>query len=64
MLLENASQVLTLSEELPQDRMAVANGAVAVSRGEIVGVGETEELRARFEASQTVDVTGQVVTPD
>jgi len=63
MLLENASQVLTFSEELPQDRIAVTNGAVAISRGEIVGVGETEELRARFEASQTVDVTGQVVTP-
>jgi len=43
--------------------MAVANGAVAISRGEIVGVGKTEELRTRFEASQTVDVTGQVVTP-
>jgi len=63
MLLENASQVLTFSEEMPQDRMTVANGAVAVSRGEIVGVGNTEELRTRFEASQTVDVTGQVVTP-
>jgi len=63
MLLENASQVLTFSEELPRDRTAVANGAVAISRGEIVGVGETEELRTRFEASQTVDVTGQVVTP-
>jgi len=63
MLLENASQVLTFSEELPQDRIAVTDGAVAISRGEIVGVGETEELRARFEASQTVDVTGQVVTP-
>jgi len=54
---------LTFSEELPQDRIAVTDGAVAISRGEIVGVGETEELRARFEASQTVDVTGQVVTP-
>jgi len=54
---------LTFSEELPRDRTAVANGAVAISRGEIVGVGETEELRTRFEASQTVDVTGQVVTP-
>ena len=54
---------MTFSEELPQDRIAVTNGAVAISRGEIVGVGETEELRARFEASQTVDVTGQVVTP-
>jgi len=43
--------------------MIVANGAVAISRGEIVGVGKTEELRARFEANQTVDVTGQVVTP-
>jgi len=63
MLLENASQVLTFSEDLPQDRMTVTNGAVAISRGEIIGVGETEELRARFEASQTVDVTGQVVTP-
>lgn len=63
MLLENASQVLTFSEEMPQDRMIVANGAVAISRGEIVGVGKTEELGTRFEASQTVDVTGQVVTP-
>jgi len=43
--------------------MIVPNGAVAISQAEIVGVGKTEELRARFEASQTVDVAGQIVTP-
>ena len=63
MLLENATQVLTFSEKLPQDRMIVANGAIAISEAEIVGVGETKELRARFEASQTVDLAGQIVTP-
>ena len=63
MVLENATQVLTFSEKLPQDRMIVANGAIAISEAEIVGVGETEELRARFEASQTVDLAGQIVTP-
>jgi len=63
MLLENASQVMTFSENLPQDRMIVADGAVAISQAEIVGVGETEELKARFEASQTIDVAGQIVTP-
>jgi len=41
----------------------VANGAIAISEAEIVGVGETEGLRARFEASQTVDLAGQIVTP-
>jgi len=63
MLLENATQVLTFSEKLPQDRMIVASGAIAISEAEIVGVGETKELRARFEASQTVDLAGQIVTP-
>jgi len=63
MVLENATQVLTFSEKLPQDRMIVANGAIAISEAEIVGVGETKELRARFEASQTVDLAGQIVTP-
>lgn len=63
MLLENATQVLTFSERHPHDRMIVADGALAISQAEIVGVGETEELRARFEASQTVDLAGQIVTP-
>lgn len=43
--------------------MIIANGAVAISQTEIVGIGKTEELRTRFEASRTVDVAGQIVTP-
>jgi len=63
MLLENASQILTFSEGLPQDRMTIVNGAVAINQGKIVGVGKTEEIRSRFNADQIVDATAQVVTP-
>jgi len=43
--------------------MIVANGAVAINHGEIVEVGKTEELGRRYEGSETVNATGQIVTP-
>lgn len=63
MLLQNASQVLTFTERLPPDQMIVENGAVAIDRGRIVGVGKTEELRGKFEVGEILDVTGKIVTP-
>jgi len=63
MLLQNASQVLTFRERIPPDQMIVENGTVAIDHGRIVGVGKTEELRGKFEASEILDATGKIVTP-
>ncbi len=41
----------------------IPHGALAVSGGEIVAVGETADLRARFSAAETIDASGKVVCP-
>jgi imidazolonepropionase len=63
MLLKNASQLLTFSEQLHPEKLIVSDGAIAVDRGRIVDIGKTGELESRFESDETLDVTGKIVTP-
>lgn len=63
MLLKNASQLLTFSEQLHPEKSIVSDGAIAVDRGRIVDIGKTGELESRFESDETLDVTGKIVTP-
>ena len=42
---------------------AIADGAVAVSDGEIVAVGTTSDLRGEYRAAREIDASGQVVCP-
>lgn len=63
MLLKNASQLLTFSEQLHPEKSIVSDGAIAVDRGRIVDIGKTGELESRFESDETIDVTGKIVTP-
>ncbi len=44
------------------DRVVVG-GAVAIADGAIVAVGKTEDLQARFEATETLDATDRIVMP-
>ena len=41
----------------------IADGAVAVRAGRIVAVGESARLLARFQAKETIDATGRLVSP-
>ncbi|MFQ5577602.1 MAG: imidazolonepropionase [Anaerolineae bacterium] len=41
----------------------IPNGAVAVDGGEIIAVGESSGLRARFTPAQSIDAAGKVVCP-
>lgn len=63
MLLKNASQLLTFSEQLHPEKSIISDGAIAVDHGRIVDIGKTGELESRFESDETLDVTGKIVTP-
>ncbi len=56
LLIVNGS-VITMAGPNLQD------GAVAVHAGKIVAVGTTAELKRRYQATDTIDATGQVVLP-
>lgn len=45
------------------ERRLLRHGAVAVRESTVVDVGQASDLRARYEATRTVDATGQVVMP-
>lgn len=68
LLIHSASQLLTLTggpqrgEELGNLGL-VEDGAVAVHEGQIVATGKTADLRAQFEAAQTIEASGKVVMP-
>ena len=63
MLLKNARQLLTFSEQLHPEKSIISDGAIAVDHGRIVDIGKTGELVSRFESDETLDVTGKIVTP-
>ncbi len=44
-------------------RRVIENGAVAVSKSEIVAVGTSAEISEKFKAKQTIDANGKVVIP-
>jgi len=68
LILHSASQLLTLAGG-PQrgrslgDLSIIENGAIAVSDGNILAVGSTDEIQRRFHANQAIDADGSVVLP-
>ena len=58
-LLVDDARVLTMDAA----RTVHERGAVAVRGGEIVAVGERDELRHRYEAERTIDAQGAIVHP-
>ena len=70
LLIHSAAQLLTCaSPGGPKRGSAMAevglipDGAVAISDGEIVAVGPTDEVRAGYTARETIDAGGKVVCP-
>jgi len=70
LLIHSASQLVTCAGpdgprrgEAMRDVGLLPDGAVAVGGGEIIAVGPTADLRARFSAAQTIDAAGKVVCP-
>ncbi len=45
------------------NRTLIPDGAIAVKKGEIVGVGYEKDIRARFKAAETIDAKGGAVHP-
>jgi imidazolonepropionase len=71
LIIENARQVVTLQghslkpacgQEM-DDVAIVEDGAVAISNGQIVDVGQTKFVNDHFSARNRIDATGKVVTP-
>ncbi|GAB4449194.1 MAG: imidazolonepropionase [Anaerolineae bacterium] len=69
MLITNATVVTCAGPDGPKrgdalrDVGLLKNGAVAVTDGEIVAVGDSAELAGRFTAADTLDAGGRAVTP-
>ena len=69
LLIIHARQLITCANDGPKRGAAMADvglisdGAVAVHQGEILAVGSTAELQARYAAHTTLDASGKVVTP-
>lgn len=69
-LIINAAQLVTCaSDGKPKRRAAmqdvglIENGAVAINRGSLIAVGKTDEISRNFEAVNTIDARGKVVSP-
>lgn len=70
LLIHSATQLITCAspagpkcDAAMRDVGIIPDGAIAIMDGEIVAVGETAGLRARFSAAETVDASGSVVCP-
>lgn len=70
LLIHSALQVVTCSSPNGPKRLnamadvgLVAGGAVVVSDGKIVAVGPSAELRAAYNARETIDASGKIVCP-
>lgn len=44
-------------------RRVIENGAIAVARGRIAGIGSRAEIEAKFEAHEKIDASGRVIIP-
>jgi imidazolonepropionase len=70
LLLHSAAQLVTCaSPHAPKrgnalrDVGLIVDGALAVADGEIIAVGASSELRERYTAALTIDVSGKVICP-
>ena len=70
LIIENAAQLVTCaSGGKPKRRTElqnvglIENGAIAIDKGEIVGVGASDKIRGQFKAATMIDATGQTVAP-
>jgi len=70
LIITNAAQLVTCASEGKAKKGAemqelgiIENGAVAVNKGEIVGIGPTKEVMWEFDSENIIDATGQVVCP-
>lgn len=69
LLITGASELLTLSggQRIGRDALGdlkiIRNGAVAVTGGKIIAVGDTRKLVKSFQAKQKIDASGKVVMP-
>jgi len=63
--MEFADLLLTHALIVTQDerRSIVPDGAIAIRQGRILALGATGEVAARFQAGETVDLSGKVVFP-
>ena len=48
---------------MDEEDTVVPEGALAIAAGQIVAVGPTTELRARFQAQEEIDCTGCAILP-
>lgn len=69
LIVRNAGQLVTCASNGPkrglamQDVGVIENGAVAVDKGTIVGVGTTEAIDGAFGSDNIIDAEGRVVCP-
>ena len=70
LLIHSARQVVTCASPAGPKRGAamrdvglIENGAVAIDDGLIVAVGETAELRGRYQAQESIDASGKAICP-
>ncbi len=48
---------------MDKDRRLIEDGAIAVTKGEIVGIGKRAEITGKFRSKQTVDASGKIIIP-
>ncbi|HKP69194.1 MAG TPA: imidazolonepropionase [Pyrinomonadaceae bacterium] len=70
LIVSNIGQLLTCATDDGPKRLAkmrdvgeIANGAVAISGGEFVAVGSSDEILRDFETAEIIDAEGRVVCP-
>ena len=62
---ENVDLILNHGTIVTQDdlRRVISDGSIAVRDGRIIGLGPVEEIAARYQAVEAIDVSGQIVFP-
>ncbi len=70
LIIVNAAQLVTCASGGKPKRLTelknvglIENGAIAIDRGKIVGVGASDKLRDEFTAATIIDAAGQTVIP-
>jgi imidazolonepropionase len=71
LLIENASELLTIRGGTEKPRLGksmrdlgiVRDGSVAIRNGRIVALGKTDEIKEKFESSESIDASRKVVMP-